>query len=98
MVDIKEKGKALKINVTFKNEDAELVDVTNPLIKILRADGTSIITATALTWASTGTYSYIWDTTELLLSADYLITAYGTYAGHVLLNRAKVKLVMVEED
>lgn len=85
-----ERGKTKKIQVTFYDEDSDLVDPTTPTITITFQDGTAVITAAALTKVTTGVYIYRWATTSSSSIGIYNIEVNATFGTQSFVNRDQI--------
>lgn len=77
-----ERGNTKRIRVVLTDEDAELVDADSETCKIAiwYQDGTVLLTATAMTRASLGTYTYLWNVSSTATIGIYHIEITATFA------------------
>ena len=82
MTTIIERGNTKRIRVVLTDEDSELTDADTNTCKIAITfqDGTVILAATAMTRASLGTYTYLWDVSSTATIGIYNIEITATFA------------------
>jgi len=88
-----ERGNSKKIKTTLYDENSQLVDADTGTVKIAIwfQNGTVILTATAMTQASLGTYTYLWtpsSTIDIGIYSLEITATFGSAQYHV--NREQV--------
>ena len=93
-----ELGQTIRCAVTVKDHDGTLVDATTINIEIVYASTkASIVSSTAMTKTATGTYKYIWQTTETLNTGQYEIEVTATMPdGYIGVDRDTYELTRVK--
>jgi uncharacterized protein YfaS (alpha-2-macroglobulin family) len=91
-----ERGDTVRITITFRDNDDQLIDPSSPTYDVRKPDGTIYIAPTALSKMGVGIYQADIDTS---LDADlgyWRIRAWGIYNTHRILEAEKFELVDVK--
>jgi len=93
--EIIERGNTKRIKVLLYDEDGYLVnaDTNTCKIAITFQDGTVILAATAMTYGTTGTYTYLWtpsSTIDIGIYSLEITATFGSTQAHVNREQAYV--------
>ena len=83
-----EKGNTKKIKATLYDENSQLVDADLGTCKVAIwfQDETIVLAATAMTWNSLGTYTYLWNIASTVSIGIYnieVVAIFGSTQNHV---------------